>query len=114
MTSVSADHIILTPTQPAGSERSQRKSNPVPPHQESRALPTELPRPQHSTCEMQEEPMGRDKTVYLLTTYVCSFACLSWNWIIIILYSGISNRTAKSEVEARNPTEQAVVIIDSS
>ena len=31
MTSVPAGHIILTPTQP------------VPPHQESRALPTELP-----------------------------------------------------------------------
>ena len=45
MTSVSAGHIILTPTQPVGSWRSQRESNPGPPHQESRALPTELPRP---------------------------------------------------------------------
>ena len=45
MTSVSASHIILTPTQPAGSGRPQRESNPGPPHQESRALPTELPRP---------------------------------------------------------------------
>ena len=47
MTSVSAGHnIILTPTQPVGSGRPQRESNPGPPHQESRALPTELPRPQ--------------------------------------------------------------------
>ena len=45
MTSVSAGHIILTPTQPVGSGRPQRESNPGPPHQESRALPTEIPRP---------------------------------------------------------------------
>ena len=45
MTSVSAGHIILTPTQPVGSGRPQQGSNPGPPHQESRALPTELPRP---------------------------------------------------------------------
>ena len=45
ITSVSAGHIILTPTQPVGSGRPQRGSNPGPPHQESRALPTELPRP---------------------------------------------------------------------
>ena len=45
MISVSAGHIILTPTQPVGSGRPQRESNPGPPHQESRALPTELPRP---------------------------------------------------------------------
>ena len=49
MTSVSASHIILTPTQPVGSGRLQRESNPEPPHQESRALPTELPRPPRST-----------------------------------------------------------------
>ena len=45
MTSVSAGHIILTPTQPVGSGRPQRESNPGPSHRESRALPTELPRP---------------------------------------------------------------------
>ena len=45
MTSVSAGHIILTPTQPVGSGRPQRESNPGPPHQESRVLPTELPPP---------------------------------------------------------------------
>ena len=32
--SVSAGHIILTPTQPVGSGRPQRGSNPGPPHQE--------------------------------------------------------------------------------
>ena len=46
MTSVSAGHIILTPTQPVGSGRPQREWNPGPPHQESRALLTELPGPQ--------------------------------------------------------------------
>ena len=45
MTSVSAGHIILTPTQPVGSGRPRRESNPEPPHQKSRALSTELPRP---------------------------------------------------------------------
>ena len=45
MTSISAGHIILTPTQPVGSGRPQRGSNPGPPYQESRALPAELPRP---------------------------------------------------------------------
>ena len=42
MTSVSAGHIILTPTQPVGSGRPQRESNQEPPHQESLALQTEL------------------------------------------------------------------------
>ena len=45
MTSVSASHIILTPIQPVGSSRPQWESNPGPPRQESRALPTELLRP---------------------------------------------------------------------
>ena len=45
MTSVSAGRIILTPTQPVGSGRPQRESNPGPPQQESRAPPTELPCP---------------------------------------------------------------------
>ena len=44
MTSVSAGHIILTPTQPVGSGRPQWESNLGPPHQESRALPTKLSR----------------------------------------------------------------------
>ena len=42
ITSVPARHIILTPTQPVGSGRPQPESNAEPPHQESRALPTEL------------------------------------------------------------------------
>ena len=45
MTYVSAGHIILTPTQPVGSGRPQRESNPGPPKLESRAPPTELPPP---------------------------------------------------------------------
>ena len=46
VTSVSAGHIILTsPTQPVGSGRPQWQSNPGPPHQELRALPTDLSRP---------------------------------------------------------------------
>ena len=45
MTSVSAGHIILPPTQPAGSGRPQGESNPGSPQQDSRALPTELPCP---------------------------------------------------------------------
>ena len=45
MTSVSAGHIILTSTKPVGNGRPQHESNQGPPHQESGALPTELPRP---------------------------------------------------------------------
>ena len=48
MTSVSADHIILTPTQPIGRGRPQGP-NPGPPDQESRAIPTEQPLPVIST-----------------------------------------------------------------
>ena len=48
MTSVSAGHIILAPTQPVGSGRPQRESNPGRPHQKSRALPTELPPPNNN------------------------------------------------------------------
>ena len=45
MTSVSAGHIILTPTQSVGRGRPQRESNPAPRHQESCALPNKLPPP---------------------------------------------------------------------
>ena len=45
MTSVSAGHIILTPTQAVGSGWPERGSNPRPPNHKSRALPTELPHP---------------------------------------------------------------------
>ena len=47
MTSVSAGHIILTPTQAVESGLPQQETNPGPPHQESRALPTEQLRPQY-------------------------------------------------------------------
>ena len=40
MTSVSAGHIILTPTQPVRSGRPQRESNPGLPHHKSCALPS--------------------------------------------------------------------------
>ena len=42
MNHVSAGHIILTPTQSVRSGWPQRGSNPESPHQESRALQTEL------------------------------------------------------------------------
>ena len=58
MTSISVGHIILTPTQPVGSGRPQRGSDPGPPDQESRALPTELPRPPQAEEERGER--GRD------------------------------------------------------
>ena len=44
MTSASAGHIILTPTQPEATDRPEFGSTPRPPDPESRALPTELPR----------------------------------------------------------------------
>ena len=58
MTSVSAGHIILTLTQPVGSGRLQRESNPAPPHQESSALPTELTRPGERERERERERGG--------------------------------------------------------
>ena len=45
MASVTAGHIILTLTPPVGNGWPQWGSNPRLPHQEVRALPTELPRP---------------------------------------------------------------------
>ena len=45
MTSLSAGHITLTPTQLVGSGWPQRESNPGHSHQELRTLPTELLRP---------------------------------------------------------------------
>ena len=64
MTYFSAVYITLTPTKPVGSGRPQRVSNPGPPHQESRAPPTELPRPPHiieyimCVCLVWEEMTG--------------------------------------------------------
>ena len=62
MTSVSAGHIILTPTQAVGSGRLQRESSPGPPHQESRALPTELPHPREreEVGKREREGGGRE------------------------------------------------------
>ena len=54
MTSVSAGYIILTPTQPVGSRRPQWESSPGPPHQESGALPTELPPPAPEKIESMQ------------------------------------------------------------
>ena len=59
MTSVSAGHIILTPTQPVGSGRPQRESSPGPPHQESRALPQSYRAPwQEQEQEEREQEEG--------------------------------------------------------
>ena len=57
MTFVSAGHILLTvtPTQPVGSGRSQRGSNPGPPHQESRALSTERSTPSHVLLKLKKK-----------------------------------------------------------
>ena len=57
MTSVSAGHIILTPTQPVGSGRPERESNPGPPHQKSRALPR-LPLPAERQGRDREREIG--------------------------------------------------------
>ena len=57
MTSVSASHIILTPTQPVGSGRPQRGSNPAPPSR-SRALYRLIyraPKGRYSKTERQGE-----------------------------------------------------------
>ena len=68
MTSVYAGHIILTPTQPVRSGRPQRGSNPGPPDQESRALPTELPRPlDDNEGDRLMNPKGRKQLNKLLT-----------------------------------------------
>ena len=62
MTSVSAGHIIQTPTQPVGSGRPQRESNPGPPHQESRALPQSYRAPREIEREGGREiERGRER-----------------------------------------------------
>ena len=64
MTSFSVGHIILTPTQPVRSGRPQRESNPEPPHQESRALPTKLrPPPPPYQMHIQQYELARRKTL---------------------------------------------------
>ena len=61
MTSVSADHIIQTPTQPVGSGRPQRESNPGPPHQESRALPQSYRAPRTAGTILDPEHICEEK-----------------------------------------------------
>ena len=58
ISSVSAGHIILTPTQPVGSGRPQRESNPGRPQQESRALPTE---PQREKQRERKRERGTER-----------------------------------------------------
>ena len=79
MTSVSAGHIILTPTQPVGSGRPQRGSNPGPPHQESRALPTELPRPPRERQTYKQTDRQREAEREILkerNNYDCVCVCV--------------------------------------
>ena len=55
---------------PVGSGRPQRESNPGPPHQESRALPTELPRPLIKAQRMIFTRKKKSKT-YPLSSSSC-------------------------------------------
>ena len=66
MISFSAGHIILAPTQPVGSGRPQRESNPGPLHQETLTLPTELPRP-HTLKENGSPSEETILGIYLLS-----------------------------------------------
>ena len=61
MISVSAGHIIQTPTQPVGSGRPQRESNPGPPHQESRALPQSYRAPQRESERERKRERERER-----------------------------------------------------
>ena len=69
MTSVSAADIILTPNQPVGRRQPQRVSNPGPTHQESRALPTELPLPHVS--EGLRRTLARKNSECAQARHVC-------------------------------------------
>ena len=73
MTSVSAGHIILAPTQPVGSGRPQRESNSGPPHLESRALPTELRRPPRTrmfNLKEQKKKKNMEKLIIMISEYI--------------------------------------------
>ena len=63
MTSVSVGHIILRLTQPVERGRPPWGSNPGPPHQESRDLPAELPRPprERERKREREKERGRER-----------------------------------------------------
>ena len=64
ITSVSAGHMILIPTQPVGSGQPQRESNPGAPYQESRALPTEL-----LLWITFEAPKGNTRNIHFLLIF---------------------------------------------
>ena len=68
MTSVSAGHIIQTPTQPVGSGRPQRESNPGPPHQESRALPQSHRAPLKVSSQSNKGKLNIYLSAYTLET----------------------------------------------
>ena len=79
-------HIILTPTQPVGSGRPQRGSNPGPPHQESRALPPPPPPPKKLTLKSfmknftKQEMPGIQQTsirIYRYSPDLCLFPLIS-------------------------------------
>ena len=80
MTSVSAGHIILTRTQPVGSGRPQRESNPESPHQGSSALPTELPMRTRKMQSLEDEKVVShyfmQNVTYIKTPLVCTFIFL--------------------------------------
>ena len=78
MTSISAGHIILTPAQPVGSRRPQRGSNPGPPDQVSRALPTEPPRP--PLCIERCEMLTVAKIQFLNTWQRGYLRVNTWQW----------------------------------
>ena len=70
MYSVSAGR-ILTPTQPVGSRRPQRESNPGPSHQESHILLTELPQGainRRTVLEKQINKQKKNPTAFVLKT----------------------------------------------
>ena len=71
MTSVSAGHIILTATQPVGIGQLRRVSNPGLPHQESRALPTQLP-------PLPPPPPKKKKKKKKSVMNVLAFSIIKW------------------------------------
>ena len=64
MTSISAGHIILTPTQPVGSGRPQRGSNPEPPDQESRATAPPEGEERRDWLYKDEKKKGVEKKIW--------------------------------------------------
>ena len=89
MTSVSAGHIILTPTQPVGSGRPQRESNSGPLHQESRGLPTELPFPPKEDKELTNN--NSDPEVDMLLMLYMPSSLLDNPWINLAIFLNTVN-----------------------